>query len=386
LIAHYRDRIPPPQHFELLEELRVRVKEAAAQASNRPQFEYFGSNKSGFCSKGADADMSFTYRSYSALLHGIPKYDEQNTKRMIRFSRALKEAGMSGVKYVEARIPVVSFQDEATGVQVDVTIGNVGGAQNSAILRLIRDTHPVSPLYVHCVKEWAKSKEVIAPEKSCFNSFTVTTMAIMVLQELGVLPVFSKTTGLGGVLTLEDAKLALDGWKLPQAYDAVAVDDDVMADALMFLLSKFAEYYSAFDVTRGTVSIIMPRRVRPLYAESVEYYLRCLAEEKRAAWDQFYKENKMGNVAESDFAESMRTERVQRPETSPVVVEDFVNFVNCGRRLTQARAEPVFANFKTLRESLVGSTVTTAAELYKPLNRFNRTHVDAAATRRVRTF
>jgi hypothetical protein len=354
LLAHYRAAIPSPQHFEQLEELRVRVKEAAAQCSNRPQFEFFGSIRSGLCSKGADADLSFTFRSYNPLLHGIPKYDDQNSKKMIRVSRALKENGMSGVKYVEARIPVVSFQDEATDTQVDVTIGNVGGVQNSTILRQLKEMHPVIPVYVHCVKEWAKSKEVIAPEKSCFNSFTVTTMAIMVLQELGVVPLF-KASGLGGVLTTDDVKAALDAWKVPAVYDAAVTDDNVMADALHFLLSKFAEYYSVFDVTQGTVSIILPRRLRPMYGEAVEYYLRCHADEKRAAWEQFYKENKMGPVDENDFQQSMRNERIQRPTDSPVVVEDFVNLVNCGRRLTKARVEPVYGHIRELKAVLADS-------------------------------
>ena len=386
LLGHYRERQLPENHFEVLAELQQRVKEAAAQGSNKPAFEFFGSNKSGFCSKGADADLSYTFRSYDPLLHGIPRFDEQNSKKMVRLSRALVEGGFSQVRYVEARIPVISFLDIVTDFQVDITIGNIGGVQNSAILRQIRDVHPVIPIYIHCVKEWAKAKEVIAPEKSCFNSFTVTTMAVMVLQELGVLPVFSLASGNGGELTEGDAKAALANWKVPAVYDACRTDENTMAEALHFLLSKFAEYYSAFDFKTGTVSLLLPRRMRPLYGEAVDYYLRVHADEKREAWERFHKEQNLGAVSPTEFDASMHSQRVQRPTDSPVVVEDFVNFVNCGRRLTAARSEPVIGEFKKLKADLAAGTVVTADELLKRQSRFTNTHMNDSATRRVRTF
>uniref|UniRef100_A0A7S1QVL2 RNA uridylyltransferase n=2 Tax=Neobodo designis TaxID=312471 RepID=A0A7S1QVL2_NEODS len=386
LLAHYRERQPADNHFEVLAELQQRVKEAAAQGSNKPHFQFFGSNKSGFCSKGADADMSFTFRSYDPLLHGVPRFDEQNSKKMVRLSRALVEGGFSQVKYVEARIPVISFVDAVTDIQVDVTIGNIGGVQNSAILRMIRDVHPVIPLYIHCVKEWAKAKEVIAPEKSCFNSFTVTTMALMVLQELGVLPVFTIASGQGGELTEGDVKTTLEAWKVPAVYDGCKSSDDTMADAIHFLLSKFAEYYAAFDTKNGTVSLLLPRRLRPMYGESAEYYMRVLADSKREAWERFHKEQGLGAVNPAEFEASMKSERIQRTVESPVVVEDFVNFVNCGRRLTAARAQPVFDEFKNLKETMAGGTVVTAADLFKRQNRFRNTHLNDSASRRVRSF
>merc|ERR1711964_116043 len=118
----------------------------------------------------------------------------------------------------------------------------------------------------------------------------------------------------------------------------------------------------------------LPRRMRPLYKESAEYYMRVLGESKREAWEQFHKEQNLGAVNPVEFEASMQSERIQRTVDSPVVVEDFVNFVNCGRRLTAARQEPVFDEFKKLKESMASGTVVTATELFKRTSKFRNTH------------
>ena len=343
-----------------------------AQAVNKAEVTLFGSYVSRFCKPDSDADFSLTYRNFCPWLVGIEKVDLQNAKRLARFAKMATEEGMLHSKFIQAKIPVVQFSDNASGIPCDVSIGNVGGVENSQILFEIKNVHPdLIGAYIHIVKEWGKAREVIAPEKQMFNSFTVTTMALMVLQELAILPVFFKTSGPCGELTLEDAKQALDGWQPPEVYRALKTDEQI-GEAILFLLQKFAEYYSKFDFKEGTVSLICPRRRRTHYQETVAKYLALYGEIKRSKWEAHHKEHRkeVGDFSEEDFKDAMINEESQRPFASPYIVEDFVNFINCGRRVPVSRMGSFVTEIKRLDE-LVNRTDDTLvyADIFKSSNR-----------------
>ncbi|KEG08901.1 mitochondrial editosome-like complex associated TUTase [Trypanosoma grayi] len=355
MMAHYRAAQPPADHDVILKDLQERVLDIGMRSVNKAHVELFGSHVSGFCKPTSDVDLSLTYRKFSPWLQGLERVDEQNNKRLIRFSKEAAEMGMEEVRYIRARIPVVQFTDSLTGLHCDVSIGNVGGVENSKILAAIRGVFPdFYRAYIHLVKEWGKAREVIAPERSTFNSFTVTTMALMVLQELGLLPVFTKPTGDFGELTLPDVELQLESFTLPPIYDSLQGDDEKLGEAVYFCLQRFAEYYSKYDFQSGTVSLIHPRRHRNAYEQVVKRHLQLLAARKRQEWELHLAEHKEdGALDENDFSAAMQNEATQRPSTSPYVVEDFVNYVNCGRRVQASRVRHVQQEFTRLREMLV---------------------------------
>lgn len=356
MMASYRKARPSQSDLDSIQDLQARVLEVAAGCVNKGHIELFGSHVSGFCKPDSDADLSLTYRNFSPWLQGIERVDDQNNKRLIRFSKEATEMGMEHVKYIRARIPVVQFVDPVSSTHCDVSIGNGGGVENSKILRAIHDIFPdFYGAYVHTVKEWGKNREVIAPEKRTFNSFTVTTMSLMVLQELGLLPVFNAPSGEFMELTLADADRAIEDFHLPPIYDTLANDDDKLGEAVLFCLSKFAEYYSAFDFTNGTVSLMCPRRQRVVYDKIATKYLDMYRDHKRQEWTRHIAEHpEDGPFSEAAFKEGMHHEVIQRPSDTPFVVEDFVNYVNCGRRVPTTRVAHVSGEFTRLRDLLQG--------------------------------
>lgn len=388
LVRRWRASLPPPEHTEFLQDLRVRVTRMAAQVCNKPELQYFGSVATGFCRADADADFSLSYRSFDPYLQGVVRFDEQNSKKLSRLSRTAANEGMKGVRFVDATIPVVQFEDPATNLKCDVTIGNLGGVENSKMLKCMHDVHPVVPLYVHTVKEWAKAKEVIAPEKMSFNSFTVTTMAIAVLQELAVMPVFLNQSGELGELTVPDVEAAIALFKLPPIYHTLGKDDDaMMGEACLFLLESFAKYYRAFDFVNGTVSLMFPRRMRTLYKEVAAEYLRNLAIKKRSVWEQYHTEHlrEAGPFDENALSATLQSEAAQRNPGAPFVVEDFANLVNCGRRVHAPRAKVLLEEFGKLQQQLASGTATVG-ELLAPTNRFAKSFVDSRLDKRVKHF
>ncbi|KAG8347552.1 Mitochondrial Editosome like Complex TUTase [Trypanosoma vivax] len=355
MMAHFRASQPPPDHGIVVRELQKRVLDIGVLAVNKAHVELFGSHVSGFCTPTSDADISLTYRNFSPWLQGMERVDEQNNKRMTRFGKEAAAMGMENVRYIRARIPVVQFTDSVTGIHCDVSIGNVGGVENSKILAAIRQIYPdFYGAYIHLVKAWGKAREVIAPERSTFNSFTVTTMALMVLQELGLLPVFSKPSGELGELTLSDVELLIEQFKLPPIYNSLEGDDEKLGEAVFFCLQRFAEYYTKYNFQAGTVSLIHPRRHRSVYERVVRRHLELLSARKRQEWEKHIAEHKEdGPLDENDFSAALQNETTQRPSTSPFVVEDFVNYVNCGRRVQPTRVRHIQQEFSRLREMLI---------------------------------
>lgn len=384
----FRSTTITPAHEATLEDLRQRILDLAVRCVNKGNVEYFGSVVSGFAKVTADADLSLTYRNFSPWLLGISSVADQDHRRMTRLSREASEIGMEHVRYVRARIPVVQMIDPITSIHVDVSIGNIGGVGNSKILRCIREIFPdFVGAYVHIVKEWGKAREVISPEKSAFNSFTLTTMALMVLQELGLVPVFDQPSGKCGELQLADVEEKLRGYKLPAIYDTLKGDEQ-KGEAVLYCFIKFAEYYEHFDFVNGTVSLMCPRRHRKLYHTIVQQHLQRFRDQKRAAWIDFFREHSESRESfdERQFELAMHDEEVQRTSTSPFVVEDFVNYVNCARRVPPANVGHIKAEFKRLREMLSREDALDMKVLLEPSSKLALTHLPEHMDPRVSLF
>jgi hypothetical protein len=385
IVQRYKASLPP-SNFQtaVLDDIQERVTNIGRKCINRCQFEYFGSFASKFCTKTADADFSLTWSGYNPLLQGNEKFDDIVNKKLLRFAKCASEEGMNAVRHVASRIPVVQFEDVVhPEIIVDVSAGNNFGVENSKILREIHDYHPLIPLYIYAIKTWAKSKQVIAPEFGTFNSFTITTMALAVLQELGLLPVFRFQSGMWGELTFNDAKTILDESKSSKLHPALAGlnsklnDDAAMGDAVIFLLSKFAEYYTNFDFEKGTISLTHPRQLRTLYKEQVKMYLEGMKASKQSAWEIFHLENtSFGAVDLNELSQAMHNEELQRTSVSPFCVIDLVNLVNCGRRVHLPRKQIVLDHFVDLHQKMSKNPNLTVDELFQPLNKLKPTVTD----------
>ena len=355
----------------------------AAASVNRGLISLFGSYETGFHQHGSDADISLYWKNLGLYHVGIPTYEERCRKRLNAFAQAAANEGMEGVKTIDARYPVVQFTDPATGVLVDVSVGNFGGVENTKILKRICDIHPVIPIYIYAVKLWAKERDVVNPEKSCINSFTITLMGIMLLQELGVVPIFDKCTGECGELTDADAARTIAGFRLPAIYSTIsATDDEKLGECAEFLFKCFAQYYSSFDFAAGAVSLIMPRRLRSHYIHSVDQYMEHLKKKKKHTWHQFHLENKMQDTGKDSWLQVMDGELSQRVATPdiPIICEDPVNYQNCGRRVNISRMDFIRERLTELKQLLETPTVNPAEVFKKSPSPFTR-NVDPNRTK-----
>lgn len=389
MMKRYRDAAITPQHEATIIDLKDRMLDLAVRCMNKAQIECFGSVVTKFSKPNADVDLSVTYRNFSPWHQGIPRVSDQDHRRLTRFCREASGIGMEQVRYVRARIPVVQLVDPITSLHVDVSIGNVGGVANSKILSRIRNIFPdFIGAFIHTIKEWGKAREVIAPEKSTFNSFTMTTMGLMVLQELGLVPIFDHPTGAFGELLLEDVEAKCDSFSLPPIYQTLRGDDAKLGEAVLFCLQRFAEYYHSFDFHNGTVSLMCPRRHRRLYQEISKKHVELIRNHKKKEWEKFYKEHPEDGDCFSDqaFEEAMHHEEVQRNGTSPFIVEDFVNYVNCARRVAPACVSHVKAELALLHQHLQQESELDIEVINAPSHRLTKSFLPEHMDPRVSLF
>ncbi|KPI88789.1 hypothetical protein ABL78_2104 [Leptomonas seymouri] len=394
-IAQYRATRFDDAGRAAVQDLKERMLDLTSRCVNKAQVELFGSLVTGFCKPGCDADFSLTFRNFSPWLQGLDAVAELDTRKLTRVSREAGNMGMEKVRFIRARIPVVQFVDPVSGIHCDVSIGNLGGVENSKILAAIHNILPdFYGAYVHLVKEWAKSREIINPDKLMFNSFTITTMSLMVLQELGLLPVF-RPSGEFGELTLEDVQRTLATFELPPIYEGIEQDDERLGEAVYYCMLRFAEYYTKFDFRNGTVSLMCPRRHRSLYASIVKKHLELLEARIHKEWSTYFlgssHEMKQltghsDNFPVKSFKEAMQNEAAQRPSDSPFVVEDFVNYVNCGRRVPSSRVAHTQKEFKRLYDILRDESKVSFQELLAPSNSVPLVHAPGRPDDRVTQF
>ncbi|KAL0505888.1 LOW QUALITY PROTEIN: hypothetical protein Q4I32_003466 [Leishmania shawi] len=243
--------------------------------------------------------------------------------------------GMENARLINACIPVVQFQSPTSGICGDLTIGNLGGVENSKILaeinRVLPDFYGVC---VYLVKEWTKKCDVVAPDKSMLNSFTMTTMTLTVLQELDLLPILLPTNTYSE-LTLPNAQRTLDTFQQPHVYEGIEQDDVLPGVVVYFCFLCFAEYYSKFDFNNSTVNLMYPRRHRSLYAKIVKEHIEPLGVRRQKGWGTYLLGDHGDSVGhppspfpQKSLEESMRHEVVQRQAGMAFAVEDFVNYVS----------------------------------------------------------
>lgn len=386
LVAHHHAQRPVPQFFIDMEELRKRTRQVCARSMNNCLLEFYGSIRSGFVQRSSDIDLALSWQTYDPLLVGHAPFDDMVQRKLTRVAEGAAQEGMEGVRLIDCRYPAVQWVDPALEQLVDVGVGNISAVENSKMLKHICDVHPIIATFVHCIKTWAKAREIIAPDKGTMNSFTITTMGLMVLQELGVLPVFSHCSGPYGELTPLDVERTCKEFKLPAIYASMKeTDEDQMAECIHFLLSKFAEYFSLFDWRSGTVSLIMPRRLKPMYTEVASTYVRLQHEARLPKWEEYYKAMKNGKPNPDDLLQAKRREEAQRVIDSVFVVEDLANYDNCGRRVMRTRADAIVKEFVDLKQ-LLAKPESTIDDLFRISNRWPKIFNDTNSEARVRHF
>lgn len=86
----------------------------------------------------------------------------------------------------QAKVPIVKFVHEETGICGDISFHNMIALRNSDLLKLFRELHPVVQPLIVLVKYWAKWNEFSG--SSLIKNYTLALMALVFLAREGIVP------------------------------------------------------------------------------------------------------------------------------------------------------------------------------------------------------
>lgn len=209
-----------------------------------PRFIVFGSSLNGFSTRTSDLDITL-------LVEGEVLY--QNPLRGVYRRLRKLTTRISECQLIEAKVPIVMFEDLQLGFEVDISINNNSGIRNTFLLRTYSrlDTR-VRPLVI-VVKEWAKCNNVCNSKSGLLSSYALNLMVLFFLQysvSPQVLPSLQRM--------------------FPDTYNAYFTIDDIQKvdmeaickswtsenkESVGELLIKFFEYYSRHDFRGKLISV-----------------------------------------------------------------------------------------------------------------------------------
>ena len=180
---------PPPMQYNemsrilsvLRNEIQPRVRATAIHA--------FGSSSNGLWTKSSDADLTMI----------VPRCN--NRPKIVTKLRVVRDwihKNHQLVGYMDivenARIPVLKLRlEESPIAEVDLSINNISGVENSALVRFWCDYRPdiFIPL-ARSIKHWAKNRGINDRSKGTLSTYTILLMIVYVMQSRKVLPRFSQ--------------------------------------------------------------------------------------------------------------------------------------------------------------------------------------------------
>ncbi|KAG9003020.1 hypothetical protein FRB93_011307 [Tulasnella sp. JGI-2019a] len=190
----------PSIKIKLARERTIKKVKGVIQNKYGSQYriECFGSTRYGVDSDSSDLDMLILDTNRTNGFH--PSLDLNSLPapyNMRQVGRALQRAGFTQVIAItSASVPIVKFQDPATGLHVDLNCNEQLGLINTILLNNYCLAWPHLRRMLFFIKKWAKSVGLNDPSgvsgPSSFSSYCLALMTVAYLQAKGVLPHLQK--------------------------------------------------------------------------------------------------------------------------------------------------------------------------------------------------
>ncbi|KAF6203435.1 hypothetical protein GE061_001766 [Apolygus lucorum] len=245
----------------------------------------FGSSVNGFGKSGSDLDLIFrhdlsqhetsmgnsnrslrlVYQTKTSL--GGPRPLTQRQMELMADLLQVLMPGCSGVKRIlQARVPIVKYSNDFTGLDCDLSMSNMTGLYMSELLFLYSQLDPMSKLLICFVKTWAAACLLTNPSPGRWiTNFMLIMLCIHYLQSLKRLPPLDVMVKAAGP---EDERVT-DDINCTFARDLSRLNWNSSCPSLppSKILKGFFEYYMNYDFGAYCVSITTEARLtKPDYS------------------------------------------------------------------------------------------------------------------------
>ena len=174
-------------------------------------------------------------RFATKFISGNGRHQTQRSLELLADHLSYLLPGYSNVQRIlMARVPILKFNHDASGVQCDLSIANMSGLVMSDYLYTLGQTDERLRALVVTIRRWAKAQLLTNPHPGQWiTNFTLTIMAVFFMQQQNLLPPLNQ--------------LKRDLPKKPVSIDS---------DDLKTLLLQFFQFYSTFDYKNHAISVI----------------------------------------------------------------------------------------------------------------------------------
>lgn len=144
----------------------------------------FGSFPSGLYLPTADMDVAFNSDLYMKDRRVTAAYT--NSKHIWRLSKAMVWADLASKGTTEviakAKVPLLKFVDQLTGLKVDISFENDSGIVAVHTFKKWKDQFPAMPILVTLIKQFLAMRGLNEPHTGGIGGFTVTCLVVSMLQ------------------------------------------------------------------------------------------------------------------------------------------------------------------------------------------------------------
>ncbi|XP_051172701.1 poly(A) RNA polymerase, mitochondrial-like [Leptopilina boulardi] len=229
----------------------------------------FGSTVNGFGKTGCDLDM-FINLDYlrnvnkespiifeTKPLHLNKKY-QQNTNFLETVGDVLKTfcpGIMNVIKIMNARVPIIKFNNEFTGIQCDLSHSNMSAVYMSELLYLYGEIDDRVRPVVFTLRKWAQLKEITCESPGDhITNFSLTLLIIFYFQHKKILPTLEQ---LKSTARREDVRITETGIDCTFARNLYKMKNfNSSSYDCCDLLMGFFEFYSSFNYTNYGICLL----------------------------------------------------------------------------------------------------------------------------------
>ncbi|RKF72729.1 putative topoisomerase family protein [Golovinomyces cichoracearum] len=145
----------------------------------------FGSFPAGLYLPTADLDLVMISDNY--VQGGRPQYG-YSPKQVRRFARFLEQERIvlrgSQECILKAKVPLVKYVDNLTGLRVDISFENTTGLVANKTFQNWKDTFPAMPILVTLIKQFLSMRGLNEPVNGGIGGFSVTCLVVSLLQHM----------------------------------------------------------------------------------------------------------------------------------------------------------------------------------------------------------
>jgi non-canonical poly(A) RNA polymerase PAPD5/7 len=180
-----------PRDFEnnLRHDLVTRVSHFLSRNYHSCEVRYFGSFAAGLYLPNADMDLVVLSDSFVRYHEpGLPVQGGQLKKFLFKFARALETARVarrgSTLAIWKAKVPIVKYVDDLTGLRVDISFENDTGPTANKTYQTWKASFPAMPVIVTLVKQFLMMRGSNEVHTGGLGGFSVTCLVVSLLQHM----------------------------------------------------------------------------------------------------------------------------------------------------------------------------------------------------------